>query len=48
VHREFKSISLAKEWARRIQLSPEVTVRYDPDDPSNNFVEELTDGDRRG
>jgi hypothetical protein len=44
VDRDFKSVSEAEAWAARIEASPTLTVRYNPDDPSENVVEDAPTG----
>ncbi len=40
VRREFKSAREAEAWVSRTETSPHVTVRYNPDDPSDNVLDE--------
>ncbi len=40
MEREFRSAREAETWASRLQASPDLTVRYNPEDPSDNCVEE--------
>jgi hypothetical protein len=41
--REFRSAADAEAWAARLEGSPAVTIKYDPDDPTENFVEFTND-----
>jgi len=44
VDRDFKSVSEAEAWASRMEASPTAMVRYNPDDPSDNVVEDAPTG----
>jgi hypothetical protein len=39
VHREFTDAQTLQEFAKKIEASPHVVVRYNPRDPSENEVE---------